>query len=667
MRDDEKNFNTTVVEEEELSQEITIEDLNLSGSDDLDEQGQELLDEYEKSKRKLTGKIALAVTTIGALASLFHFYSIGFKATSQFFLRNVHITLGLMLIPLMYPAIKKHYDRVRAIDWACIAGAFSVFIYLILQDDSKFALRALTGPTTLDIVFGALIIVLILEATRRVIGWPLIIVCGIFFLYTRFANFFPGMFMGKGYSWEKIISYTFSLDGIYGVAAGTSSTYVVLFILFGVFLKNSGAGEFYTNFSYALAGRSRGGPAKVAVVSSALFGTISGSGIANVVTTGSITIPLMKKAGFKGEYAGAVEAVASTGGQIMPPIMGAGAFLLAESIGVPYATVALAATIPALLYFITVFFVVDLQAAKRGLVGLSKDMLPKMGEVMKQSFLVIPLALMIYMLVAGFTPFKSACYSIIAIIIVSWFSKATRMGAKKIWISLADGFNSCMEVIAACSCAGIIMALVALSGIGLKLSTLIVNVSGNNLFVALIFTAVVVIVLSMGLPTTACYIIASTIMAPALIKLGVTPLQSHMFVFYYACLSGIKPPVALTAYPAAAIAKANPITVSFQAFKIGIVGFMVPFIFIYSPSMLMQGTALEIIYVTITALLGVYIVSVAIEGFFKSTIVLPLRLLLFVGGVLMMIPGLSTDLVGTAFVVAAALVQRMLNRKAIPA
>lgn len=619
-------------------------------------------EDYEKPKRAKVGKLAVVISILGVAAALFHIYALGIRATSVILLRNIHLLCGFVLIPLLYPASKKQVDRVRLVDYLLIAVGLSVSLYVMLQDEDFF-MRAGVAPTTGDLVFGALAILLVLILTKRVIGWPLVIVTLFFLVYAKFAIHFPGMFVGKSHSLRNIISYVFNIEGIYGIPIGVSSTYVLLFILFGVFLKQSGAGEFYTDFAYSIAGRTRGGPAKVAVISSALFGTISGSGIANVVTTGSITIPLMKRTGFKAYYAGAVEAVASTGGQIMPPVMGAGAFLMAEIIGVPYTKIMIAATLPALLYFISVYYVVDLQAARSGLQGLKASELPSLkGVITRNGHLVIPLLILIWTLMTGATPIKAAFLSIIATIVVSTMKKATRMGIRKIVSSLEDGVLGCLEVIAACGCAGIIMALVALTGIGLKLSALIVQISGSNLFLALLLTAVIVIVLSMGLPTTACYIVSATIMAPGLTKMGITPIQAHLFIFYYACLSGITPPVALVAYPAGAIAKASPVSVSITAFRLGFVGFLVPFMFVYSPNLLLIGNVGQVVVAAITSLVGAYFISVASEGWFGGQVHTFSRLLLLGGGIFMLIPGVKTDGLGAVLVIVAGVTEKLMRK-----
>ncbi|NSW91521.1 MAG: TRAP transporter permease [Firmicutes bacterium] len=624
---------------------------------------QKLLDEYEKRKRTFSGRTAQIITIIAVAGSLWHIYALGIAATSVILLRNLHVMFGFILIPLLYPGFDRN-EKISFFDILMVLSGIAVTIYVFMQDHS-FILRAGVSPTQGDIIFGVIAIFLVLAITKRVLGWPLVIVALAFMVYAKFGSYFPGMFIGRNYSLSRIISYVFNIDGIYGITTGVSSTYVVLFILFGAFLKNSGAGELYTDLSYAIAGRAKGGPAKVSVISSALFGTISGSGIANVVTTGSMTIPLMKKSGFRKEYAGAVEAVASTGGQIMPPVMGAGAFLMAEMIGVPYKDVMIAAILPALLYFVTTFFVIDLRAGKDGLVGLKAEELPSIKEVIRtKGHLILPLIMLLYaLIIQGATPIRAAFLSIIACVVVSYFRKVTRMDIKSILNALETGIYGSLEVIAACACAGIIMALVSLTGIGLKLSTLIVILAGSSLFLALILTAVIIVILSMGLPTTACYLIGAAIMAPALTQLGISPLQSHLFIFYFACLSGITPPVALAAYPAGAIAKANPVTVSFVAFRMAIVGFIIPFIMVYSPAILLIGKPLEVAIVVVTSLVGAYAIAVATEGWFKKSLHMLGRVLLLVGGICMIVPGSMTDFPGIVLIVLGYLVGTRFNKK----
>lgn len=631
-----------------------LKEEGIEGAEELSEESEKLLEEYETTKRKFPEKsfwdIFITVATV--LCGLYHIYSLAVKATSPIIFRDIHLVFGLILIFLIYPT-KRKFRKVNAWDILLSLAAIAVCVYVAMQDQQDFAIRSGSRWTKLDIVFGLISIFTIMVSTKRVIGWPLIIVSIVFTLYALFGEYMPGMFINRSYKWQRIVSYVFSMDGIFGTPIGTSSTYVILFIIFGSFLKNSGAGDFYTNFSYAIAGRTRGGPAKVAVISSALFGTISGSGIANVVTTGSITIPLQKKAGFSGTYAGAVEAVSSSGGQIMPPVMGAAAFLLAEMIGINYSDVVISAILPALLYFLAVFFVVDLQAGKRGLRGLSKDELPSLKRVMKEEgHLIIPLVVLLVTLFSNYTVIKAAFLSTISCIIVSWFRKDTRMGWQKIILSLKEGVLGCLEVIAACAAAGIIMALVNLTGVGTKLSYLVQMAAQGHLLFALLLTALVVIILSMGLPTTACYLVSATIMSRPLVELGISPIQAHMFIFYFACMSGITPPVALVAYPAAAIAKADPVKTSFLAFRIGIVGFLIPFMFVYSPSLLLIGSAGEIALTTVTAIIGVYFLSVGFEKFFlRYELPTWAGVLTVLAGISMMVPGWLTDVIGVGVAV----------------
>jgi len=631
-------------------------------------QTEQLTDEYEAVKRKLTGKFGLFVGILAALFTAFHFYALGIAAISAIDLRNFHMTIGMILIALIYPASRRHVSRVTIIDILWCICALAVGYYIWSQTtggQNAFLMRAGVRPTQADVIFGGMAIVLILAMTRRVIGWPLVIVTLLLIAYARLAPHAPGIFFGRSFSWQRIISYSFSTDGIYGIPLGVSSTFVILFVTFGCFLKDSGAGEFYTRFAYSLAGRFRGGPAKVVVISSALFGMISGSSIANVATTGPVTIPLMKKAGFDKTYAAAVESVASTGGQFVPPIMGAAAFLMAEIIGVPISTIMLAAILPSVLYFFAVFIVIDFQAAKRGLLGLPKDQLPVLSQVLKaEGHLIIPLVVLIWVLLAGFTPIRAALLSIGTCIVLSWLRESTRMGPKEMYSALKNGALSCTEVIAACSAAGIIMALVNLTGLGLRLSTVMVTIAGDNLFLALVATAIVVIIMSLGLPTTACYIISAAIMAPVLVELGISPIQAHMFVFFFACLSGITPPVALVVFPACAIAKAKPFTVSLLAFRLGLVGFMMPFMFIYGPQLLWQGELFDIVFATITALIGTFLIGVASERYFGGPIAWPVAIIVFIAGVLIIAPGLKTDIIGVGLAATAMGITYMLRKRA---
>lgn len=610
------------------------------------------LSEYADTlKRSLKPNISLFASLLAAAFSIYHIIALGVKATSAMELRLIHLMAGLLLVPILYaPSKRSKRDTPSLFDWFLSLLGVIVTIYVFSQGDD-FVFRAGINPTNLDILFGAITIFLILEMVRRLVGWPLIILTLILMVYAKFAVYFPGIFRSKSYSFARIISQSFSVDGIYGIPIGASATYVLLFILFGAILNATGAGKFYTDLAYSIAGRFRGGPAKVAVIASALFGTISGSGIANVVATGTFTIPLMKNAGFAPHFAAAVEAVASTGGQIMPPIMGAGAFLMAEMISKPYSEIAISAIIPALLYFGAAYLMIDFEAGKRNLMGLPPAQLPRISKVIKErGHLIIPIAVLLYeLLIVKTTAIKAALFSIYAVIIISFLKKETRLPSLTSLIeALANGTKGCLEVIATCACAGIVVAMISLTGIGIKLSSFVISLAGGSLLMALILVAIVVVILSMGLPTTACYLISAAVMAPALTKIGLSPLQAHFFIFYYACISGITPPVALVAYPAAAIAKTNPFKVAFEAAKLGITGFIVPFMFIYSPALLLVGNWLFVSWSCLTATIGILALSISLSGWFQSSVRTWLRVTLFIAGLCLIVPEIKTDLIGLA-------------------
>lgn len=620
---------------------------------------QAVLKQTEDSmKRDLSGVVGSVVRWLAISASLYHIYALSLSATSVIQLRAIHLLVGLLLVPLIYQGSRRpFFAKLNIIDLilAGLSVAATVYVLAIGED---WVWRAGVNPTVSDIIFGAILVLAVFEVTRRVIGWPMIIIALVFWVYAMTAGSMPGILMNRSYSMERIISQVFSMEGIYGTAIGASSTFVFLFVLLGAVLKVSRAGDFFIDVSYSLAGRFRGGPAKVAIFGSALFGTISGSGIANVAAVGTLTIPLMKKAGFKPTFAGAVEAAASTGGQIMPPIMGAAAFLMAEMINIPYGQIALAAMLPAVLYFFGLFMVIDFESAKQGLKGLSADELPKIKVVFKQwGHLTIPFLVLLYvLLVEQATPIRAAFITMVVTLIISWVRPQTRMKWTQITKSLQDGATGCLEVIAGCACAGIIVALVSLTGVGIKLSSGIVVLSGGNLAVALVLTMLVVLVLSMGLPTTPAYIIAATVIGPVLIKLGATPLSANLFIFYFACMSAITPPVALVAYPAAAIAGANPIKVGFTAWKMALTAFIIPYIFVFSPALLLKGTVGEILLATVSSLIGVSMLAGSLQGWFLRTIGWISRVILFVGAILLIVPGLTTDIIGSVCLIVVLLI-----------
>jgi len=501
------------------------------------------------------------------------------------------------------------------VDWILVVLALTGSAYILLGYDRLLA--SYLNPTWLDLTMAVMTMALLVEASRRAVGLPLTFLGMLFVLYTKFGPWFPGLFAHKGFSWERIIIRMGLTDeGIYGVSLTVSSTYVFMFILFGAFLSATKTSEFFNDFALALAGRFRGGPAKVAVVASALMGSISGSAQANVATTGAITIPLMKRVGYAPYFAGAVEAAASTGGILMPPIMGAATFIMSTFLGVPYFKIMLAGTVPAILYYTAVMFMVDLRAKKRGLVGIEKSELPSLKETMlHRGHMLLPLVLIIYFLVAGYTPLFSAFLGLLSIIVLSFLRKSTRMTFRDFLSALDMGARSAAPVAIACGVVGFIVGSVAMTGVGQIVALNIIMFSGGKLWAALILCMLAALVLGMGLPATACYIVTATIAAPALQQMGVPPLAAHFFAFYYGTMSAVVPPVALTSYTAAGLAGAKPMKVAVTGFGLALSGLLLPFLFVYNPMLLFVDFHLgQFAFVVTMAIFGIYSLSSGIIG-----------------------------------------------------
>lgn len=499
------------------------------------------------------------------------------------------------------------------------------------------------------IVLGTIAIILILEASRRVLGWPFLTIVLLFMFYALFSYLFPGGLYGKGVSWYRLATFLY-LDpqGILGIAIEVSATIVFAFVFFGQALFRTGGGEFFTDSAMALMGRYRGGPAKVAVLASSLFGTISGSAVANVVTTGSVTIPLMKKTGYPPFFAGAVEATASSGGQIMPPVMGAAAFLMATFLGISYAQVAISAAIPAILYYLAVFIQVDLEAARNGLRGLSSDELPKLLVVFRKGWpFFIPLLILIWTLfVLMIEPDKAGLYTTAFVFLIACFRKENRLNPKKLLTILKETGEGMLEVGVVCAAAGLIIGIVSLTGLGFTFSQTLVNLAGGNTLILLILAAVGAIILGMGMTVTAAYILMVILIAPALTQLGIDPLNAHMFVFYFAVMSFLTPPVCLAVYAAASLAGADMMKTAYQAIKLAIGAYIVPFLFAYHPSLLLQGNIFNVFHAVITAMIGISLVAIGVEGFLFRKLNPFKRVLLILGGLGCMIPGWRSDLAG---------------------
>jgi TRAP transporter 4TM/12TM fusion protein len=503
---------------------------------------------------------------------------------------------------------------------------------------------------------------MILELTRRVAGLALVIITGVFLLYTFVAHLLPGILaVQSAYSWQRFFGHVYSDAGILGPTTAVSSTYIILFIIFAAFLQASKVGDYFVNFAFATAGRARGGPAKVAIFASGLMGMINGTSAGNVVATGSLTIPLMKRVGYHKKTAGAVEAAASTGGQIMPPIMGAGAFIMAEITGIPYTDIAIAAIIPAILYFVSVYFMVDFEAAKLGMRGMREDELPKFNKLVRQVYLFIPIIILIAALFMGYSVIRAGTLATVAAAVVSWFTPH-RMGLRSILKAFELAGIMSIQIIAVCACAGIIVGVISLTGVGARFSAVLLDLAGVSQLLALFFAMCIAILLGMGMPTTAAYAVAASVVAPGLVQLGIPTLTAHFFVFYFAVLSAITPPVALASYAAAGISGANPMETSVASFKIGIAAFIVPYMFFYNSAILMDGTWIEVIRAGVTATFGVFLLSSGVQGWFLGgRSAWFLRVALIFAALFMIEGGLITDLIGIGIAAGAYFVQKVLH------
>lgn len=620
----------------------------------------------ESDYRYLLGFAAKIVTAIAITFSLFQLYTAAFGVLDAHLQRSIHLAFGLCLVFLLYPS-RKNWSR-QKLHWfdvilACLGAAVPLYIVVNYQE---LVMRA-GMVTAVDLIVGVAAVLLVIEAARRVVGWPIVLVALAFIVYAVLGPYIPGDFAHQGASLKRLVGHLFyTTEGIMGIPLGVSSTFIFLFILFGAYLERTGLGQFFIDLANAIAGWATGGPAKVAVLSSGLMGTVSGSSVANVVGTGSFTIPMMKKLGYKPEFAGAVEASASTGGQLMPPIMGAAAFLMAEFVGVPYIEVAKAGAIPALLYFTGIWIGVHLEAKKNGLKGLNRDELPKIGRLIAdRGHLVLPLVAIIYLLVNQYTPMRAALAGIVLAIGASLLRSSTRISVRGVLEGLEAGARAALGVLVACACAGIIVGVVTLTGLGLKLATVLVDLAQGMLLPTMLLAMTASLLLGMGIPTTANYVITSTIAAPTLVLLGVPILLAHMFCFYFGVIADITPPVALAAYAGSGIAKGNPMTTGVNAFKLAITAFIIPYIFVLSPAMLLIDTTLpEVLRIIATALIGMIGLGSAMSGFLMVKTSWLERLMLLGGGLMMIDPGLKTDVIGFVVLALAIGMQYIKKRSA---
>lgn len=635
----------------------------------------------ESATRIWEGTPKIIITAIMAIFSLYCLYMTLFSTA----LPEVRLTLfvGCIIILgfLTYPA-KKGHVHVNSMPWydivLMVVGSACFFYFAA---NALPLIKLATRIETIHVVIGIIGILVLVELCRRCVGIPILCVVGVLLVYTFYNQL---SFNLSFYNALKNIVYKlfYTTSGVIGTPINVCFTYIVLFIIFGAFLERTGIANFFIDFANRLAGWSSGGPAKVAVISSALCGMVSGSSVGNTVTTGSVTIPMMKKTGYKPEFAGAVEAAASTGGQIMPPIMGAAAFLMAEYMDLPYAEVAVKAILPAILYFTGIFIAVHLEAKKLGLHGISRSELPKWGYLAKNIYLILPLILLVWLVSSGAkTMAFSAALSILAAFVIGFVHKLLEniriMGVKKAILStikstilsaidaLAAGAKGAITVAVACAMAGMIAGCITVTGLASILINAIVQLAGNATIVGLVLTMVCCIVLGMGVPTTANYCIMASTCAPILIQLGFPAVAAHFFVFYFGIVADITPPVALAAYAGSAIAKSNPMKTGINATKLAIAAFIVPYIFAYNPSMLFVGNVAwyDVIIISITALLGLFGIAAALNGYLYRKIPVILRIALVAGGLGMMIPGLASDLIGLAVVAAVVAFQYFSNKK----
>ena len=665
-------------------------------------ESQEILEKYDRESafRTFTDYRGMIISIVLICFSVFQLYSTWHVIPSTH-MRPIHLAIVVTMAYILYPASKKMKKKntLPIYDLLLALLSLAVYLYPVIAFDSMINQF---GYTALQIAIGTLGVLLLLEACRRVVGLPIVIISICFMLLGLFGNYMPGFLSNRGFTVQQVVQHLFyTQEGVFGTPVGASSTFIFLFILFGAFLEKTGVGAFFIDLANSICGNRRGGPAKVAVVTSALMGTVSGSSVANTVGSGSFTIPMMKKLGYKPEFAAAVEASASTGGQLMPPVMGAAAFLMAENLGIPFGSIIKAAVIPALLYFAGIYIVTDLEAKKLGLTGLPKEELPKFSKVMlEKGFLILPLVVIIVLLSIGYTASFAALVGILVAVLGSYIptvvklirpkkeqsagqiiKNTTGLHGKDYLNALESGARSIISVALACGVAGIIVGMITKTGIGLKLGAGLTTLAHGNLILLLMLTMLASIFLGMGVPTTPNYLITSTIMAPIIYKAliifrpevyngllglgeGYALLPAHLFAFYFGIIADITPPVALAAMAGAAIAKADPLRSGINASKLAIAAFLVPYIFVMNPQLLMLNAAwYEVLQIVVTSLIGMLGIGMCLEKYWARKMNIVQQILALVGGLALIYPGLLTDVIGIILVGSVILWQQLQNRK----
>lgn len=643
------------------------------------EQQQELLEKYDlESNQRNPQNFMKHVIYFGLLAfTIFQLYTAIFGQFPAQIQRTVHLGFALTFVFLLFPASRKLSKRtIPFYDYILAVIAIIVGSYWVINYDRL--VQSLGQLQTMDFYIGILAVIIVLEGARRAVGLPITIIAGLFLLYAFYGQYMPDFMAHRGQSLDSIVNLMFfSTDGILGTPLAVSSTFIFAFLLFGAFLVKTGVGEYFNDLAIAIAGKLTGGPAKVAIFSSALQGTISGSSVANVVTSGSYTIPMMKRLGYNKNFAGAVEASASTGGQLMPPIMGAAAFLMVEFIGrgVTYWDIAKAAAIPAILYFTGIWIMTHFEAKRLGLRGLKDDEMPDRSKVFKKIYLLIPIVLIIILMMSGVPVIHAALYGIISCIIVGFINPDVKFGLKEIIDGMVDGARSALAVAAATACAGIIVGVVVKTGLGLSLANSLVKLAGGSILLTLFFVMIASLILGMGAPTTANYVITSTIAAPAIIALLapdvpasaaplVIVLSAHFFVFYFGIIADITPPVALAAFAASGISGGDPIRTGVNSAKLAIAAFIIPYMIVFSPALLMIDVTLwQVVWVVLTAILGMLAIGVGIIGYWYRSVSWIERIVLLAAGLAMIYPESLSDTIGLIVFVVMFVIQWMTKNK----
>ncbi|MGH7310686.1 MAG: TRAP transporter permease, partial [Candidatus Rokuibacteriota bacterium] len=594
--------------------------------------------------------VAFAIVVLSVALGVFHFYSTLFGQAEGHTHRSTSLALMSLLAFLFFPLGRKGFAAPLtwhfAVDLAAMAIVAGAQVWTLVHID-RFVDPGYTA-TTADIVIGTLLILAVLEGTRRTVGWGLTLTAVFFIVQTLRADWFFGIFYGPPTPWTTMVESFFGKEeGLYGIPVAIMSSVLILFILFSAFLSTTGIGEFFVKLATAVAGRLTGGPAKVSVFSSALLGTISGSGVANVLMDGVFTIPMMKRAGYRATFAAAVEATASIGGQIMPPIMAAAAFIMADFVGVPFRQVALAAAIPALLYFFCVFMTVHFEARRLGLQKVPREEMPSLrGTLRQDGYLLLPIVALLWYLYQGFTEETAGLMAIATTFVLSFVRRRSRLGPERLLRAFEMGARASVTVAMAVAAAGLIIGCVFLSGIGMQFSFILIKLSGGQLWLALVYTTFAAFILGMSLPTTAVYLTLAIIVAPGLVQMGVPKMAAHMFIFYMGVTSDLTPPTCLSPFAAAGIAGSPPMATAWQAMRLGAVLYIVPFMFVYSPALLATGSLPEIVLATLTAGLGIFCLAAGLQGWLRRLATPVERALLLGAAVALISPGLYTDLAG---------------------